>query len=101
MATLFMIGPMIGRPDPALLLIVPDPEFHNVRDDRDEGDISDQLLVRGGSIQDDGGKVQRKGNLIWWSALRGQPSCLKQDNQSKSRYWKQIKFIMKHLLTIF
>ena len=52
---------MIGRPDPALLLIVPDPEFHNVRD---EGDISDQLLMRGGRIQDGGGKVQRKGNLF-------------------------------------
>ena len=56
---------MIGRPDPALLVIVPDPEFHNVRDDRYEGDISDQLLMRGGRIQDDGGKVQREGNLIW------------------------------------
>ena len=57
---------MIGRPDPALLVIVPDPEFHNnVRDVRDGRDISDQLLVMGGRIQDDGGKVQREGNLIW------------------------------------
>ena len=52
-------------------MIVPDPEFHNlrdgryVRDGRDGGDISDQLLMRGGRIQDDGGKVQREGNLIW------------------------------------
>ena len=46
-------------------MIVPDPEFHNLRDGRDGRDISDQLLMRGGSIQNDGGKVQREGNLIW------------------------------------